>query len=137
MPASDSDKRILIVDDDRDLAEVLGEVLETAGYRTSVAHNGREALARLRDGAPSSMVLLDLMMPDMNGWEFRAEQLRDQSLAAIPVVAFSGDGNVEQKGAALGAVQCLRKPVRLDQLLRVIERICGPAAGHGQPRLRS
>jgi CheY-like chemotaxis protein len=123
---------ILVVDDDPDLAEVLGEVLTSAGYAIAVARNGREALALLkRDGQRSSLVILDLMMPVMNGWEFRAEQLRDPSIASIPVLAFSGDANLEPKAARLGAVMAIRKPVSVPELLAAVERTCGRAPGGG------
>jgi CheY-like chemotaxis protein len=124
---SEAGKQILIVDDDPDLGELLGEVLRTQGYRTALARNGREALALLKREHDACLVLLDLMMPVMNGWEFRAEQLRDPSIASIPVVAFSGDVNVERKAAALGAVTAIRKPVSLRELVTVVERTCGQA----------
>jgi CheY-like chemotaxis protein len=118
-------KLILVVEDDAELGDIIGEVLATAGYKVDLARNGQEALDRLRVHAPG-LVLLDLMMPVMNGWEFRAAQLRDPSLAAIPVVTFSGDGSIDEKAAALGAVGSLRKPVSLADLMKLIRRICGP-----------
>src|SRR5262249_32819601 len=87
LPSSNSRaRRILVVDDDPDLAEVLDRVLEKSGYLVTWAKNGQEALRCLRDETDLDVVLLDLMMPVMNGWEFRAEQLKDPSLSKIPVV---------------------------------------------------
>jgi len=116
-------KHILVVDDDADLAEVLDRVLEKSGYVVTWAKNGEEALSYLRRREPLDVVLLDLMMPVMNGWEFRAEQLKDPRLSEIPVVVFSGHGKLDQNALAIGAVANLRKPIGLDELLAVLRRI--------------
>jgi CheY-like chemotaxis protein len=115
-----------VVDDDPDLAEVLFRVLARSGYSVGWAKNGREALDYLRSHQGQDLVLLDLMMPDMNGWEFRAEQLKDPSLSSIPVVVFSGHGKLEQDAASIGAAANLRKPVGLRDLLTVLGRIFDP-----------
>lgn len=83
------------------------------------AADGREALDHLRRGERPRLILLDLMMPRMNGSEFRAEQLRDPQFAAIPVIAISGDGNVAAKAATLG-IQGIRKPLAYEQLLAIV-----------------
>jgi CheY-like chemotaxis protein len=116
-------RRILIVDDDPDLATILAEVLTKAGYRTAVAENGQQALARLQSEHGWDLVLLDLMMPVMNGWEFRAEQLQQPAIADIPVVAFSGGVNPQQAAVALGAAAALRKPVGRDELLGTVGKV--------------
>jgi CheY-like chemotaxis protein len=121
-----STRRILVVDDDPDLAEVLDRVLEKSGYAVTWAKNGQEALRCLRDRQPLDVVLLDLMMPVMNGWEFRAEQLKDPSMSGIPVVVFSGHGKLEQNAGSIGAVANLRKPISLQELLTVLDRIFEP-----------
>jgi CheY-like chemotaxis protein len=97
-------------------------VLVWEGHRVVGAANGREALERLRAMPRPSLILLDLMMPEMNGAQFRAEQLRDPALASIPVVVVSADAAAEEKAAALGAVACLRKPVDIDDLLDEVKR---------------
>ena len=89
------------------------------------AKNGAEALDYLRSHQAQDEELLDLMMPVMNGWEFRAEQLKDPGLSSIPVVVFSGHGKVEQSTAAIGAAANLRKPIALRDLLSVLGRILG------------
>jgi CheY-like chemotaxis protein len=121
-----STRHILVVDDDPDLAEVLDRVLEKSGYVVTWARNGEEALRCLRDHShPLDVVLLDLMMPVMNGWEFRAEQLKDPHLSNIPVVVFSGHGKLDQNAISIGAVANLRKPIGLHELLTVLDQIFG------------
>lgn len=116
---------ILVVEDDAEIRELLAEMLVDAGYAVAEAANGQEALDYLRrgDGAPS-LILLDLMMPVMDGWRFREEQSQDPSLAEIPVVVVSADGNVPQKASALGAAGYIQKPVEIDLLLQAVEEHC-------------
>ena len=84
---------ILIVDDDNDVRSALSELLEEEGFSVKGAPNGREALALLRGGTVHpAVILLDLMMPGMDGWDFRSEQMRDPQLAAVPVVIVSASG---------------------------------------------
>jgi len=113
---------VLLVEDDADIRETLRTMLELDGYRVAEAENGRRALELLQAGARPSVILLDLMMPVMNGWQFREEQNRDPGLAAIPVVVISGDGRIAEKANGLGAAGCLRKPVDLDLLLATVAR---------------
>jgi CheY-like chemotaxis protein len=116
-----ANKTILVVDDDIDLRETLGEVLEDEGYRVELAGNGQEALESLRGGLEPSLILLDLMMPVMDGWQFRAEQRRDELLSGIPVVIVSASGNWHEQEERLEA-ECVRKPIDFDRLLALIER---------------
>src|SRR4051794_32442195 len=84
-----SDRRpslVLLVEDDADLRETTAMLLECEGYQVCAVENGREALNQLLDGPLPSVILLDMLMPVMNGWEFRAHQQRDPRLAAVPVV---------------------------------------------------
>jgi two-component system chemotaxis response regulator CheY len=112
---------ILVVDDDVAIREALEAVLEDEGYVVQSAANGREALALLRAGeGPPAVILLDLMMPVMNGWEFRAAQQDDPILAQIPVVVISADRDVAAKAAALQVPRYLAKPVNLDVLLDMV-----------------
>ncbi len=76
----------------------------------------------MRTSARPDLILLDLMMPIMDGWQFRREQAQDPSLSAIPVVVLSADGNVRQKAASLHADGYLQKPVDVENLLEVIQR---------------
>jgi CheY-like chemotaxis protein len=114
---------VLVVDDDQDIRETIALILESAGYNVDAAPNGAEALSVLRGGSSRPcIVLLDLMMPVMDGGQFRREQQRDPSLADIPVVVLSGDGRVETKAAELGVDAYLRKPIGIDDLLDVVAR---------------
>jgi len=116
--------RVLVVEDDIDVREMLGQVLQTEGYDVGLAGDGADALRRLRAERTPQVILLDLMMPVMNGWQFRDEQRRDPRLSRIPVIVLSGDNGVERKAGALGADAFLRKPVDLDALLDTVSRYC-------------
>lgn len=118
---SGNNKTILVVEDDPDLGDVMAMVLSAAGYVPVVAKDGREALNRLKTMRPR-VILLDLMMPGMNGWELRDAQLRDPALAHLPVVVMTGDGNAAGKAAALQAAGYLKKPIDVPTLLRTVER---------------
>jgi CheY-like chemotaxis protein len=113
---------VLVVEDDFDLRDALVPILEYEGHRVVSAANGREALDRLHAMSPPSVILLDLMMPVMNGETFRAEQLRDPRLAGIPVVVVSAHPKAEEHAARMGAVGCLRKPFDVEDLLAVVRR---------------
>ena len=108
---------VLIVDDDPNLLEVTRFVIESEGMAVETARNGQEALAVLRDHRLPGLVLLDLMMPVMNGWEFLNEVAKDPLLKAIPVVALTAAENAQ----APGAVRILRKPMDLGALIQVVE----------------
>ena len=125
-------QQVLIVDDDFEIRETLGQILEDEGYAVAGAANGMEALSFLRADNHPCVILLDLMMPVMNGWQFATEQKRDPGLAKIPVVVISAVGDAEQKARTLGAVEVLRKPIDLDQLLATVGRYCGPGEGGKQ-----
>jgi CheY-like chemotaxis protein len=119
----DDGSLILVVDDDEDIRYALGDTLEAEGYRVVLAEDGRDALDKLRGlPAPPCMILLDLMMPNMDGLQFRAAQQGDPKLSGIPVVILSADSQVKQKAAALGVAACMAKPVRIADLLTMIER---------------
>jgi CheY-like chemotaxis protein len=116
---------ILVVDDDASIRDVVQAVLEDEGYTVRSAAHGRDALQLLRSGTGvPQLILLDLMMPVMNGWEFRAAQQADLTLAAVPVVVLSADRDVALKAAELRVPAFLTKPVSLIALLDVVERFC-------------
>jgi CheY-like chemotaxis protein len=117
-------KSILVVEDDAATRDAVALVLEDEGYAVTGVANGQEALLHLRRTPPPNLILLDLMMPVMNGWEFRKQQTRDPALQAIPVVVISADRAVPQKAAALGAKDYLMKPIDLDKLLEAVQRCC-------------
>jgi CheY-like chemotaxis protein len=123
---SDRRCRVLVVDDDPDICEVMQLILEPRGYRVVTAESGIEALRILRAGEEPCLVLLDLMMPGMDGLQFRSEQLHDPALAAIPVVMISAGGDVAAKAASVG-LEGLLKPIDFDVLLATLERFgCTP-----------
>lgn len=114
--------RVLVVEDDNDLRESICAVLKDAGYSSWPAENGEVALERARAERPC-IILLDLMMPIMNGWEFRSEQLRDPELSSIPVIIMTADGRAREKAKTLHA-DYLRKPITLDALLHLVDDYC-------------
>jgi CheY-like chemotaxis protein len=109
---------VLIVDDDPDLLDVTCFVIENEGMIVETARNGEEALALLAAGRLPALVLLDLMMPVMNGWEFLAAVANDPLLKGIPVVVLTA----AEHTAIPGALEVLSKPMDLKELLRVVER---------------
>lgn len=115
---------VLVVEDDPDIVEAMVFVLEDAGYRVSVAENGSQALDRLRAVPAPCLILLDLMMPIMDGWQLLAELSRDPRLAAIPVVVVTGAGKAVRRAPPAGARDMLEKPVSLDRLLGTVQRHC-------------
>ena len=117
--------RVLIVEDDADLRGALAAVLEVEGYDVVEAAHGGQALEHLRAGAQTfCMILLDLFMPTMNGWAFRAEQMKDPELAAIPVIVVSADASTANKARALGVADYVTKPIDFERLLGLVERHC-------------
>jgi CheY-like chemotaxis protein len=115
---------ILIVEDDDDVREALAVYFELEGYSVVQAHDGAEALQLLRSSTTVCIILLDLFMPVMNGFEFRAEQLRDPALANVPVVVVSADVGTIEKAAALGAVDSIVKPIDFGRLRQTIAQHC-------------
>lgn len=117
---------ILVIDDDADIRETLTEILGDEGYRVTGVRNGREALDYLGAQTRPSLILLDMMMPEMDGWRFRQEQQRNPAISGIPVVILSAHGNVREAALALGVADYLRKPLRVENLLEIAERYCRP-----------
>jgi two-component system, chemotaxis family, chemotaxis protein CheY len=115
------ERPILLIEDDEVVREAMAELLEMHGYGVVTAVDGEEALERLRNGLDPCLILLDIMMPRKDGWQFRREQLEEPLFEAIPTVAYSGDGTLERKAVVLG-LPFYRKPVPPDTLLDVVER---------------
>jgi len=110
-------RTVLIVEDEQDLLEVTRFALECEGFAVETARNGEEALGLLRTGVRPELVLLDLMMPVMNGWEFLDEVARTPSLQGIPIVVLTAAGSAGVPGAAA----VLRKPLDLGLLIEAVE----------------
>lgn len=118
-------KLIMIIEDSSDIQELVKMLYESEGYSVAAAPEGRKALELLRElDALPSFILLDLMMPVMDGYEFRREQLNDSDLAAIPVVVMTADANAEAKAKSLNAADFLKKPVEVAALLELAEKYC-------------
>ena len=118
-------QRVLVVDDDNEIRETMVELLTDEGYEAVGACDGFEALAKLR--APEDrwgLVLLDLMMPNMDGRTFRAEQLMDPTIAPIPVVIVSAMTDVAAAAEELGVAAHMTKPASLRDLIQVVRRYC-------------
>jgi CheY-like chemotaxis protein len=110
--------RVLIVEDEQDIRESLGELLEAEGFVVSQAENGRHALDSLAEApALPAVILLDLMMPIMDGEQFRREQLADARLAHIPIVIMSAARDIAEVGERMQAFAVLKKPMSIDLLV--------------------
>lgn len=117
-----SSKTVLLVEDEADIREALIEVLGHSGFQVVGANNGVDALCYLRASPPPALILLDLMMPIMDGWEFRRRQREDPALADVPVVVLSA---LDQTRAAdLGGTAFLKKPLDFDRLLDLVRQHC-------------
>lgn len=120
---------ILIIDDSLDHQELLRILLEIENYETASAFNGQEALEAMAEmSAPPALILLDLMMPVMDGFAFRARQLRTPEWAEIPVVVMSASGTAQSQLAELKAAGFLKKPLDVEELLRLTKTVIEDAA---------
>lgn len=117
---------LLVVEDDYDIRAMLTMLLEMEGYQVVRAANGKEAMTLLEGGLRPSLILLDLMMPVMNGWQFREALLKEQGLAKIPVIVISGDGRSAAQNVADRVDYFLKKPLDLDELLEKIGEFALP-----------
>ena len=120
-----AERLVLVVDDDACTREAVVAGLERSGFAVFEAANGAAALDVLRRGFVPRVIVLDLMMPVMDGAEFRRRQLADPALAAIPVVVVSADARASRLAGTPGVHAVLVKPVDLDDLLHAIERASG------------
>jgi CheY-like chemotaxis protein len=113
-----TDRSILIVDDDAASTDSLTDILTGEGYTVAIARNGREALALLHAASLPRLIILDLFMPVMDGWEFRTEQLKDDVLRHIPVVVMTGASVY----AGIDANIIVHKPLDVARFVSIIER---------------
>ena len=120
-----SPRTVLVVEDDPDTLEAIATILEDAGYDVLRAGNGREALKRLHDcEGRCDLILLDLLMPVMNGWDFRRRQRETAAFADIPVYLMSAGAHLAVVRDELQAAGCVPKPVDASEILDVVERQC-------------
>lgn len=120
---------VLVVEDDPELLAALCGALEDEGFGVSRARHGLDALGQLRSGRRPCVILLDLMMPIMNGWQFRYEQRQDSELSKIPVVVVSAKTDSAQHAAWLEADAYLEKPLSLARLIEIVNRFCTSSSG--------
>jgi CheY-like chemotaxis protein len=117
---------VLVVDDERSIVEALSDLLESEGYRVATATDGIEALEKLLGGLRPSLIVLDLMMPRMDGWDFRHAQMNFPGLKDIPVIILTAAGFSEASvKAQFGEVELVSKPFAPQYLLQVVQQSCG------------
>lgn len=114
-------KNILVVEDDNSIRELLVEFLESEGYAVDSANNGQEGINLLKEKTPD-LILVDLMMPVMDGYAFRTEQLKHDTWRNIPTVVMSAEANAREKMKKFNVTAFLSKPVELDTILQTVER---------------
>jgi CheY-like chemotaxis protein len=113
---------VLIVEDDADLREMMAQLLTLEGFEAATVANGREALDYLHHASTPNVILLDLMMPVMDGWEFRRQQQADPALAPVPVIVLSALD--QARAAKMHAAAFLKKPLDFDRLLSLVRTYC-------------
>jgi CheY-like chemotaxis protein len=116
--------RILLIENDADVRESLALLLEAKGYQVAAAGDGRAAVACLQGFLLPHLILLDLRMPEMNGWEFLEHRERDPFVAHIPVVIMSGASDALETAGKVGAADCLIKPFAFSRLQSIVQRFC-------------
>jgi CheY-like chemotaxis protein len=122
---SETNHFVMIIDDDHDIRESVAEILVDLGYQPIKAINGRDAIDRLRSDQPKPcVILLDLMMPVMDGQEFREVQQKDATLEGIPVVVISAHTHADDLARKMAVAAAIKKPIDLDQLMSTIRRFC-------------
>jgi two-component system response regulator MprA len=114
---------ILVVEDDRDIRETVVDILEDHGFEVTAAGDGQQALNFLDAGTLPDAILLDLMMPNMNGFQFREEQLKNATWARIPVAVLTADVEAKEKAQSVKADAFVKKPLKIQPLLDVIEQL--------------
>ena len=118
--------RVLVVEDDDTIRDTMVEFLQDNGYQAMGAVHGQDALDKLTVAPTPCLIVLDLMMPVMDGITFREQQLQNPVLSGIPVVIISAYQYVEARAQALDITAHLKKPLKLDDLLRTVRRYCEP-----------
>ena len=122
---------IMVVEDHEFAREALAALLGTMGYDVVEAVNGREALAILGKGPRPDLILLDLIMPEMDGWEFMQRQRRDWRLCTIPTIVITGVASHDPRCLEMPIVRFLRKPYTAEQLMAAIDaEVSPPTARH-------
>ena len=126
MKTSPSRKKILVVEDDDAIRESMLELLEGEGYLVSSAENGQIALDSLCAATElPDLILLDLMMPIKDGFQFCSEKALNEKIAKVPVIVMSAYGQIQEKQEKARAVAHIRKPFDIDHVIETVKRFCG------------
>ena len=112
---------MLVIDDDVEIRQALTDILEDEDYTVRAAANGKEALDMVAHGPVPDVILLDVMMPVMDGWHFLSARLNHPWLVEVPIIIISAGNEAETEARKVGACQVLKKPLHLDDLIRRIE----------------
>ncbi len=115
-----STKHVLIVEDHDDIRHLVRRLLERAGYQVSEAVNGADGIRILNQGLQPDLILLDVMMPVMDGFGFSAELQKNPAWKEIPVITMSADSNVASYKDRLGARSAIKKPLDITELLNTV-----------------
>jgi CheY-like chemotaxis protein len=118
---TDTPALLMVIDDDEDIREIIKLILEMEGYRVTTAEDGFSALRQISANGPPALILLDLMMPRMEGEQFM-KKLRESSLPRIPVIIMSGNKTDPARLAELNGDGCLAKPIEFEELLSTVRR---------------
>jgi CheY-like chemotaxis protein len=121
---------LMVIDDDDDLRTALDLIMTAQGYRVAAFGDARRALTALASGPTPFLILLDLMMAGMSGWEFRAAQLQNPAISGIPVVVLTAANTLTDGIHTLSGVEVIGKPFALDTLLALVERYAGGPGDH-------
>jgi CheY-like chemotaxis protein len=113
--------KVLVIDDDAWVRQALADALRQEGYEVVLARDGVDGLAKLQSTRPD-VILLDVMMPGMDGWHFLSARLRDPDIVEIPVILMTAHAAAALAGKQAGAVKVIAKPFQLDELLDTIEQ---------------
>jgi len=137
-PLCDPDRRmdmsarrhtVLVVDDNVDAAQALAQILDFEGYGVVIANDGRRALEYLKQHPRPDLIILDLMMPVMNGWELRSTIREIPALASIPVIVMTALGDPQ----VIEADAIIRKPIDLERMLKIVSRLLDRGASGDDP----
>jgi CheY-like chemotaxis protein len=123
--AAPAERCVLVVEDESDALDSIVELLEGEGYRAVGAHNGQEALDALRSGLHPRLILLDLKMPVMDGWDFCAVLAGDRDFAEIPIAIVTASASLPTLPVRRRDAGFFVKPINFERLLRTVRQICG------------
>ena len=112
---------VLVVDDDAEIRQALAELLEDEDYGVRLAANGKEALELVSSGLRPDVILLDVMMPVMDGWHFLSARLKYPELVEVPIIIISAGQEAEREAHKVGVFEVAKKPLHVDDLIRRIE----------------